>query len=386
MTTKILFIDKEPDTFSLIAQAFDEKIIQGEIEFIFSESSLEAFQILKDHPDISLVFIDINMPVMDGITLLAKIKILNPLIKTIIISPFNDMENIRRAMNEGAFDFIIKPLNFDDMRRTIEKSVRAINETKGFSIDHQRLLDIELELDFARKIQEAFIPHDFNPIPDNKHLEIYGKMIPAKGVGGDFFDFFPIAKNRLAFMIGDVSGKGIPAAFFMSMVKTAIRCFAMQEFSLISCLDKVNQFIFGENESSMFVTLFFGVLDTDNGLLEYCNAGHNPPYILSKGGNLIDIGRYEGTPLGVFQKTEYKTNQYQLKDNDCLVCYTDGVTEAMDTFKQMYSESRLKDLLLHNIDKPMPELVNSLVENLMIFSKDVSQFDDITILCIRYKI
>jgi len=385
MTNKILFVDDEPDMASLIIQAFEEKIGLGEMEFIFASNGIEALQQLKENPEISLVLTDINMPIMDGIALLSKIKVFNPMIKTVIISAYNDMQSIRKAMNEGAFDFITKPIDFNDLRRTIDKSIEVINASKGSTRDHQRVLDIESELSIARKIQDAFIPHNFNPLPENKHIEIYGKMIPVKEVGGDFFDFFPISDTHLAFLIGDVSGKGIPAAFFMSVVKTAIRCFAADNFSLVDCLQKVNQFVCDQNESSMFATLFFGVLNTQTGQLEYCNAGHNPPYVLSKNGALLDIGRYEGTPLGVFQKTEFKTSLFQLKDYDCLVCYTDGVTEAMNTFKQMYSETRLKDLLLHNIEKPLPEIVNSLIENLTTFSKDMDQFDDITILCLRYK-
>lgn len=384
MALKILIVDDEPDVSLLISQQFEEKIESGEFEFVFAENGMDALEKLSANPDIEIILTDINMPIMDGIELLNKVMQIDPLIKTVMVSAYSDMENIRKAMNRGAFDFLTKPINFEDLKVTLDRTIIEAKALRSSLQEHDRLIDIQKELEIAKKIQEAIIPHNFDPMPENKTFEIYGKTIPSRIVGGDFFDFFTVAPTKLGITIADVSGKGIPAALFMAMTRAAIRCFASQTVPVTDCVNQVNHFLCAENESSMFVTLFYCVFDTENENFHYCNAGHNPPLIISQDGKITEIGKYEGISLGILTNPDLKEKIIQLKKNDCIVFYTDGVTEAMNINGEMYSEERLEKLLLENNDKPLSVLVQNLLDDIKAFVKDADQSDDISILCFRY--
>ena len=164
------------------------------------------------------------MPEMDGLTLLLKLKELKkPSLKTVIVSAYGDMENIRTAMNRGAFDFLTKPINFEDLEITINKTLEEIGLQRRAMREHDQLISIRQDLSVARDIQQGILPKVFPPFPGRTDFDIYASMIAAKEVGGDFYDFFMIDNDRLGFVIGDVSGKGIPAAIFMAVSRTLIR-------------------------------------------------------------------------------------------------------------------------------------------------------------------
>ncbi len=160
------------------------------------------------------------MLVMDGLTLLSRLREAHPLLRSVIVSAYGDMPNIRTALNRGAFDFITKPIDFQDLEITLDRAISDAVERKQAAQDRDRLLALSRELELARNIQSALVPHVF---PNHERLSVYGAMIPAAEVGGDLFDCFMLDANRLAFTIGDVSGKGIAAALFMAVSRTVLR-------------------------------------------------------------------------------------------------------------------------------------------------------------------
>lgn len=384
MAVKILVIDDEPDIESLISQYFEEQIQARELEFIYALNEEEAQEKLQNNTDIQIVLTDIYMPELDGIALLKRINEFNPLIKTIIITPYSDITNIRKAMNMGAFDFLTKPINFEDLKSTLIRAITTAWSLKTSLQEHMRYVELQKELEVAKKIQDAIIPHTFDPMPGNTSFEIFGKTLPSKAVSGDFFDFFPLTPTKLGIVIADVSEKGVPAALFMAMTRSAIRCFASQTLPVTDCLNQVNRFLCAENESSMFVTLFYGVLDTSTGDLTYCNAGHLPPFIVTADCNLSQIGKYEGISLGIVPNPHLKERNVKLNKNDTLILYTDGVTEAMNANREMYSSERLAAFLAQNCHQPLAKLVDNLVMDVNVFASYEEQSDDITILCVRY--
>jgi sigma-B regulation protein RsbU (phosphoserine phosphatase) len=209
---KIMSVDDEPDMELLIRQKFRKKIKSGEYEFVFAENGLEALTKLIEHPDIGIILTDINMPEMDGLTLLTKINELkNPTLKTVIVSAYGDMENIRTAMNRGAFDFATKPIDFEDLEITIKKTIEQVGILQKAEKDSKQLSAIRHDLKIAKEIQQSILPKKFPPFPNRKDFEIYASMNSAKSVGGDFYDFFLINDEMLGFVIADVSDKGIPA-------------------------------------------------------------------------------------------------------------------------------------------------------------------------------
>ena len=190
MTIKILVVDDEPDLELLILQKFRKQIAASEYAFQFASNGKEALEKLKNDPELSVIMTDINMPEMDGITLLSNLPTLNRPYKAIVISAYGDMPNIRSAMNQGASEFITKPIDFQDLEITINKIVQQYNQLHEGLTAKNQLRTLEIELNIANNIQQSLLPGNFNPLPENKHFELAGKMMPAKAVGGDFFDSF----------------------------------------------------------------------------------------------------------------------------------------------------------------------------------------------------
>ena len=182
MPIKILSVDDELDLELLLTQYFRRKIRKGEYEFVFAHNGLEALTMMVKHPDIEIILSDINMPEMDGLTLLAKInEMRNPALKVIMVSAYGDMGNIRQAMNNGAFDFATKPIDLDDLSVTIEKAIEQIHYIKTMQQEHSQLEAIKGDLAVAREIQQAILPRVFPPFPENEHqLDIAASMNAAK--------------------------------------------------------------------------------------------------------------------------------------------------------------------------------------------------------------
>lgn len=381
--TKILVVDDEEDVEILIKQKFAKQVKSKELEFLFASNGIEALKTLYQNQDINIILTDINMPEMDGLTLLSHLPELKRLFKAIIISAYGDMSNIRKAMNRGACDFVTKPIDFNDLEITISNAIDQYTAMKRALEAETKLSDIEKELTIAYKIQQAIIPHNFHPFPENQSFEILGKMIPKKEVGGDFFDFFPLEENKLAFVIADVSGKSISAALFMAMTRAIIRTVSKYSESPEKCLAEANRILCIDNDACMFVTTFYGILEMDTGIIRCANAGHNPPFLLKMDHTLKEIARNEGVPLGVAENTEYTRHSFALEKGDCLILYTDGITEAMNAKKELYTESRFIESLKNWSLGPLSSLINHILEDVEKFTDKTPSADDITMLCFK---
>ena len=216
MPVKILSVDDEIDLELLLTQFFRRKIRKGEYEFVFAHNGVEALQKMLEHPDIEIVLSDINMPEMDGLSLLARInEMRNPALKVIMVSAYGDMGNIRQAMNCGAFDFATKPIDLEDLDRTIEKAVKQLEFVHEAQQNSRELTDLHSDLTVAREIQHAILPQRFTVEntrirPElSSRLDLFADMVAAKDVGGDFYDFFMIDHDHIGLVMADVSGKGI---------------------------------------------------------------------------------------------------------------------------------------------------------------------------------
>ena len=238
MAVKILSVDDEMDLELLLTQYFRRKIRKGEYEFVFAHNGMEALAMMVKHPDIEIILSDINMPEMDGLTLLAKVnEMRNPAMKVIMVSAYGDMGNIRQAMNNGAFDFATKPIDLDDLSVTIEKAIEQIEYVHKSQKEHTQLESLRTDLAIASQIQQAILPQVFPPFPeDADKVDIAASMTPAKDVGGDFYDFFRIDDNHIGLVIADVSGKGIPAAIFMAVSRTLTRATGIRGGNPADCI------------------------------------------------------------------------------------------------------------------------------------------------------
>jgi sigma-B regulation protein RsbU (phosphoserine phosphatase) len=385
MPVKILVVDDEPDLELLVRQKFRRHIREGQFSFVFARNGVDALEKLRAEPDVDLVLTDINMPEMDGLTLLVKLNELNLLLKAVIVSAYGDMENIRTAMNRGAADFLTKPIDFQDMEITVNKTVQQLQTLKEAVREHDQLVSIRHELDIASEIQQSILPCTFPPYPERRDFDIFAEMLPAREVGGDFYDFFLIDDDHLALVIGDVSGKGVPAALFMAVTRTMLRSTALAGRSPAECLQRVNGLLCLENASEMFVTVFYGILNTHTGDLAYSNGGHNPPYLLRGNGRAELLAGTGDMVLGALEKTAYREKTAALGAGDAIFLYTDGVTEAMDAAGNLFSDQRLA-ALLGQVQGATPEqLIRAVVGAVKQHSGDTPQSDDITALAVHYR-
>ncbi|MBT3182606.1 MAG: SpoIIE family protein phosphatase [Deltaproteobacteria bacterium] len=266
--------------------------------------------------------------------------------------------------------------SFLKMRDSLIQYIRDLTETTAAK---EKIVS---ELKVARTIQMSLLPRVEPPLSNRREFDIYARLDPAKEVGGDFFDFFMRDDKHLCFAIGDVSGKGVPAALLMAVTKTLIKLLVMEGSSPKTVMEKVNRDICYNNKACSFVTAFLGILDIETGEVVYVNAGHNPPIVLSKSGiNALEC--LGGTVLGASEEAQHKDNKLILNKEDAIFLYTDGVTEAINNSEEMFDEERLIHILKGSSAKSSKTIVKTVLKNVEAFSESEKQFDDITMLCLR---
>ncbi len=260
--------------------------------------------------------------------------------------------------------------------RSFQEMIREI-EAK-----HRRRQDMAM----ATRIQQSILPPAWadGDIPDRAPVLLHAMMRPSRDVGGDLYDYFFIDEGHLAVVVADVSGKGVPAALFMAMFRTAVRAVAMPGMSVEQVLERTNAILAGDNEASMFVTAFFGILHLDSGWMSYVNAGHNPPYRLPAAGgrDMLPAG---GAAVAMLDHPGYASVNLALGPDDLLFVYTDGITEAFDEAGRQYGEARLEALLEGLRDQATEAVVAAVVADVDGFVGDFEQSDDITCLALVYR-
>lgn len=247
---------------------------------------------------------------------------------------------------------------------------KALNERKE---------KMQSELQIAHNIQMSMIPKIFPAFPERKDLDMSAMLVPAKEVGGDLYDFF-IRDEHLFFCVGDVSGKGVPASLVMAVTRSLFRSLSNREKSPATIVTQMNDSMSDMNESNMFVTLFIGVLDMKTGHLDYCNAGHNAPVLFTDHISMLEVE--PNLPLGIIQDFQYKEQSVQLKNDDALFLYTDGVTEAENIHHELFGEERMEAVL--HTRRSAQEHLKAMRNAIAAFVGEAPQSDDITLLFIHY--
>ena len=228
------------------------------------------------------------------------------------------------------------------------------------------------------------LPRIFPPFPERKEFDIFATMDPAKEVGGDFYDFFFIDNKKLCVIIGDVSGKGVPAALFMAISKTMLKTEALRGLPPREILTIVNDALCLDNQMCMFVTVVCLILDTETGEAQYSNGGHNPPLLCGQNGCFEFINVPKGFVVGAMEHLQCEGKNLLLKPSDTIFLYTDGVTEAMNPKKELFSENRLKESLEVVKEKDLKDIVSNMRQEIRKHAQEEPQSDDITMLLLRY--
>ncbi len=382
MSVEILVVDDEPDLQLLMRQKFRKKIRAEEWTFHFAQNGFEALDVLDENPDVSLIMTDINMPGMDGLTLLDRLSQRSEIFKSIVISAYGDLSNIRTAMNRGAFDFVTKPVDFDDLEITIAKTLREVHAFKEAQKSQAALFSIQKELAVAARIQEALIK-DKNLSTD--HVDIHALLEPAQEVGGDFYDFFQLDEFRIGIVIGDVSGKGVSAALFMAITKTLLRAIAMDGRSAPACLTYVNTLLYPQSLPEMFVTCCYGILDTRTGAFEYTTAGHCPPYVIRADGSVEQLPQTRSVGLCMTRSFDYHAASTTLAAGDSIFVYTDGLDEATRADGEQFSRQRIETTLAHIGAASSQSRIEQVATSVKSFTEEAPQSDDLTLLSLLYR-
>lgn len=385
MVTKVLVVDDEPLLRTLFLFNFEDRIKANELQFYFANNGVEALEVLENVKDIGIVITDIKMPEMNGLELLKNLADQDRIYRSAVVTAYGDIKNIREAMSYGASDFITKPIDFRDLDKTLSKIISQYNTY--LKANQAKLAEVSLkkELVIAQEVQDMLSPKDFNPFPNFSDVfDIFGKIYPSEDVSGAFFDFIPIDDHRLALVIGDSSGKSIPASLFMTMTLTMIRGFINTNTPLKECLQRTNKLLSQHNKTNLSVTVFLSTLDILNGKLSFCNAGHKPALIVSSDGTIKTLEEGLGIPLGSGDAS-YQESVLTLKKGDTLFFYTKGVTEAKNKNNELFGEDRLKAYLKTCSHESLNKILYGLKEEIDTFSADYPQVGDIAILLLRYR-
>ena len=383
MSTKILVVDDEPDLKLLIQQKFRRQIRDGSYDFVFAHNGVEALAQLDANPNVDLILSDINMPEMDGLTLLTKLPVSPNQLKAVMVSAYGDLQNIRTAMNRGAFDFVTKPIDFADLEVTIQKTVDELLKLRDGLKARSELLALRRELEVARQIQQSILPRDFGPKGPVGGCSIAASMHAADEVGGDFYDFFMIDEDRLGVVVGDVAGKGVPAAIYMSLSRTLLRSTAQLGLGAGECLRHANRALASEGDTGLFVTAVYVIVNTRTGAIEYSSGGHFPPFLVRAAGTVEEAPSAGGTVLGVVDDAEYEQGHAMLQPGDLMLLYSDGVTEAETHGHEFYGDERLALTLKGVAGADERNAVTVLADDVKKFADGYRQSDDITIVAVR---
>jgi sigma-B regulation protein RsbU (phosphoserine phosphatase) len=382
-TARILVVDDNEDNrYTLILRLE----LEGYQDITVATDGEEALELLRGQ-EFDLVLLDVMMPKLDGYGVLEQLKQEGRLhnLPVIMVSALNELDSVVRCIEAGAVDYLVKPFN------PVLLSARI-----GASLEKKRLRDevrthlarIEQELDAARELQMGMVPTFFPPPTPERPVEIFAMMEPAREVGGDLYDFFDGPDGSLCFLLGDVSGKGVPAALFMAGTKNLVRLVTDllrgPDGDLLGpgeILGRVNRELCQDNVGMMFVTLFLGILQPRTGELRFCNAGHGPPYRI-RGQSVDPLVAAAGPPLGIRPRAVYGTETIRLKPGDALYLYSDGITEAADASGALFSEDRLATVLC-NASGRAEDFVPAVADAVTEFVGDTPRSDDITAMAIR---
>lgn len=318
--------------------------------------------------------------------LLVVVIVLSLVFSRYLTRPLEDLKRGSEAVGKGDLDYQVEvhtgdefedlAVSFNRMAGDLKEHIQSLRLTTA---EKER---IQKELEIARGIQQSFLPESAPRIPG---IDLEGLNLPAAEVGGDFYDFIPVGSTSWGLVIADVSGKGVPAALFMALSRTLIRASATRNPDPVESIREANHSIYLDSKTSMFVTLFYAILDIREKTLTFVNAGHNPPLLVSPGSSGVTLLKARGIALGVIDDVDLEPVRVALSPGDVVVLYTDGVTEATNERDEEYGVERLSTLVQASKVSSAREIIDAIVEDVTAFAGSRPQFDDITLMVLKVK-
>ena len=381
---KILVVDDEPLNIQVLTG-----LLKSDYRMMVAKNGERALKIAESgKPD--LILLDIMMPDMDGYEVCRRLKsdANTRDIPIMFITAMGEVDDETQGLELGAVDYIRKPISPPILKARVKTQLALVRQQrelqKAYAIIKQSKERMEEELNIGRDIQMSMMPMNFPSASGSQPFALHARLEAAREVGGDFYDFYFLSDSLLCLCVGDVSGKGVPAALFMAVTKTLIRSYSTGDQSTAGILTHVNEVLSQDNDNCMFATLFVVVCDIRTGEFTYTNASHNPPYIRHQGGELVRLDKRHGLVAGAMQGVAYGEDKGVLKPGDTLLMYTDGVTEAMNPSGELFSEARLAELLREQGQQGAESFVEACMAGVRVFEAGADQADDITLLAFDY--
>jgi len=379
---KILVVDDEPLNINILVE-----LLKDRYKMMAAKNGLQALKAARSSNKPDLILLDIMMPEMDGYEVCRLLKEDDNTkdIPVIFISAMNETLDETKGFDVGAIDYITKPISPKTLEARVHTHLaltqQAVELKEAHALIKQQQQRMQDELNVARDIQLSMVPTTF---PQDDAVEVYATLKPAREIGGDFYDAFMLDNESLCLCVGDVSGKGAPAALFMAMTKTLIKSYASSDFSTASIMTRVNDEVCEGNDENFFVTVFLAILNIHTGELRFTNSGHNYPYLIKEDKTLVSLNQKHGPVVAAMDGIVYKEDLITLDKFDTLFLFTDGVTEAMNNEKELYGEKRLENFLSKNDCKDVKTNINLLMEDISMYENSATQTDDITVLSCFY--
>ncbi len=375
-----LIIDSDPQTSQTLREKVPSIYDGARLTISVARSDDEALTLINKGTEFDIALVAIDSPAISGMSLFSRIEERSFRVPRIAVSTNTDLRGIRKAMNEGATDFLVKPLLVDDFKATIERVLADVERRRRNWRERSEYSALMREIDIAGDIQQRILPQDF---PGIEGYAVHGSTTPAKTMGGDFYDVFMLDDERVGVVMADVSGKGIPAAFYMAVSRTLLRSVAMSGVTPEMCLGQVNELLCEYHIPGMFVSALYGVLNTKAHTFRFANAGHHPPYKCNTSGELSTYEGGEGSVLGIIPEMTFGQETVALGPEEFIYMYTDGVTEAFNDDREQFSEERLESCLSKGKFRDARKIVETVEKAVAHHVGDAQQSDDITSLVVR---
>jgi sigma-B regulation protein RsbU (phosphoserine phosphatase) len=382
---KILIVDDERLNITVL-----NDLLKSDYKIMAAISGKQALKAAQSENPPDLILLDIMMPEMDGYEVCSILKANEKTkdIPVIFVTAMGQTSDETKGLEVGAVDYLTKPISPPIVHARVmahlklKKQRDELNE--AYRLIESQKARMEDELSVGRDIQMSMVPQVFPPYPNRYEFTLHAKLFPAREVGGDFYDYFFIDDDHLCLCVGDVSGKGVPAALFMAVTRTLMKARASEDSSTASIMTRVNDELSRDNKMFMFVTVFISILEISSGKLTYTNAGHNPSFICRPSGEIERLDTLHGPVAAASPELAYKESTINLQKDDLLFVYTDGVTEARNLEKEFFKEERLAKLLVQHHYKDAAAAVDHIFDEVKSFEGKAEQFDDITLLALKY--
>lgn len=380
----ILMIDDDPETRATIESWSGNPEVADGHQFVYAATDEDALKVIGELERIDIVFVNIDSGELSGLDLFFRVERKEARFPRIALTHGGDLNRLRVAVSAGAVEFMLKPIDRDEMMEAIGRVFAQVERRRKNWKERAEYVALRREISAAAEMQNRFLPKTF---PLFKNVDVFAKTMAAKDVGGDFFDVINLDDDRVMMLVADVAGKSVPAAFYMAISRTLLHTLVIQGASPGECLELANDALCSYEIPGMFVSVICVLVDTTNKTLCYSDGGHLPMLVNRVGNKELDqIGESGGPVLGVVPGATYSEETVSIEQGDCILLYSDGVSEAFNENHEQFGIDRLMAIFSENAHGPVEGTAGLVFDSVEAHADGAEQSDDITVLCLKLKV